>query len=849
MKLNFYKLTLLIFLCFNMISFGQQENANWYFGNGAGLNFNGAATPIFDGQTTNLHYQSATVSDDDGNLLFYTDGSTVWNGNHQVIGSGLNGGSRTVSIVPMPGDCNKYYVFTILIDHPTIGDDYFYSIVDIENNTITNLNTNLNLLPIAEKDEIRRENHMTVATHADGESYWLILNPFDELLSILITSNGISNTPVITPEDQFSEYHFGFKGTSGISISPNMQRIAYAKVLIDNDPPPYGFTRVNRAYVFTFDNLTGTFTYEKGNSSYVNPSNPNPSPYEPFQAFEFSQNSQVLYSILADETNNSYNIGQMNLQTSSPYLSGIILNSFQGGNGLSNSPTLVRGIDNKIYVPKSGTKLDVINSPNTLGLGCNYQSNQIDLGRVTRKLPQQVQIQNNTNNCDTDPCEGTSITIENKIPNCESLEEFWYFNLNTKIITPAGYDLNQANADYYSNNFSLDIIDLDNNQIFATLPTSAIDSGLFQNGILYINYVIDWQIMANANNSGNYAFRINANLTTSNGICELSYTAYKLSFDACEAPNPCDENPIQVSSEIPKCDDLDLINGFSFEICGTYCYDDVTGPYLFNMELDIIDIDNNNQVIYSLPGNPSIINGNFCFEILDSYFINGLVGNYNFRITTSYQDFNGNMYEVLKTIEGISFEPCPIECNEIKEVKLEEDGLLLTWDPEEQAEQYTILFTENPKCDIDYDPSENGVNTHVTSYNYFDLKNLIGKYKECLSFKIISNCGSETPWCTLKWVDDHFEFLNGSCSALSRKSQDNINVFPNPATNKLSVSSENSKIAVIEIYNIHGKPIQIHNSVNSLSQQIDVNRLPRGYYIMKVTLENGTSQHKNILLK
>ena len=95
----------------------QREAANWYFGQNAGLDFNsGTPVPLLDGQINTVEGGEA-FSDANGNLLFYTDGKTVWNRSHQVMPSGTElGGSfsttQSALVVPNPIDKNIYYVFT-----------------------------------------------------------------------------------------------------------------------------------------------------------------------------------------------------------------------------------------------------------------------------------------------------------------------------------------------------------------------------------------------------------------------------------------------------------------------------------------------------------------------------------------------------------------------------------------------------------------------------------------------------------------------------------------------------------------------------------------------------------------
>ena len=73
----------------SLLVHSQKEANIWYFGENAGLDFNNdIPVALIDGQL-NTHEGCATIADDDGNLIFYTDGIAVWNKNHQVMLNGL----------------------------------------------------------------------------------------------------------------------------------------------------------------------------------------------------------------------------------------------------------------------------------------------------------------------------------------------------------------------------------------------------------------------------------------------------------------------------------------------------------------------------------------------------------------------------------------------------------------------------------------------------------------------------------------------------------------------------------------------------------------------------------------
>ncbi|MBP6391037.1 MAG: hypothetical protein KA175_09160 [Flavobacteriales bacterium] len=111
----------------------QNENKWWFFGE-AGVDFNGPQPIAYFNSAMDQTEGSASISDDQGNLLFYTDGVQVWNRNDQAMpnGSGLMGHSSSTQsalIVPRPSACGLYYIFTTYAS--CIGTPLHYSVVDM----------------------------------------------------------------------------------------------------------------------------------------------------------------------------------------------------------------------------------------------------------------------------------------------------------------------------------------------------------------------------------------------------------------------------------------------------------------------------------------------------------------------------------------------------------------------------------------------------------------------------------------------------------------------------------------------------------------------------------------------
>jgi hypothetical protein len=126
-----------------MTSFGlyaQQEAANWYFGENAGIRFDSAAGTVtaVNGGQLNTREGCSSISDANGNLLFYSDGTTVWNRNNVAMPNGTNlfgnsSSTQSAIIVAKPQDPDTYYIFTVDTAFPQGSVDYGlnYSEVDM----------------------------------------------------------------------------------------------------------------------------------------------------------------------------------------------------------------------------------------------------------------------------------------------------------------------------------------------------------------------------------------------------------------------------------------------------------------------------------------------------------------------------------------------------------------------------------------------------------------------------------------------------------------------------------------------------------------------------------------------
>jgi len=129
----------IIALLVHLLSFSQGEWNNWYFGKRAGVTFNsGSPVPLTDGANY-IGSNCGVISDSLGNLLFYTDGISVFKKDHSRMLNGYdlirNDLSQGPLILPVPNNKNIYYIITVYnpVENLTLIPDFglHYSIVDM----------------------------------------------------------------------------------------------------------------------------------------------------------------------------------------------------------------------------------------------------------------------------------------------------------------------------------------------------------------------------------------------------------------------------------------------------------------------------------------------------------------------------------------------------------------------------------------------------------------------------------------------------------------------------------------------------------------------------------------------
>jgi hypothetical protein len=235
------------------------NRAHWFFGEYGEINFN---TPVATTGTSALTYSTMTLgrdatvsmSDKKGNLLFYTNCSDLWDGNHvkintsQIFPVDVNMGTTSPGVIaiPYPNDSARYIIITSV--HYTLFEDSIYYVV-----------YNVNTKALTQRRGFRNPalpnfyaESLTTVPHCNGIDYWVICRPRNNTpnpnraFSMLITQAGPEKISKVTVSNNV---HMNYSGQFRSNRKGN--KLIQA-----------GWDYGSLAYLYDFNQSTGALTNE-----------------------------------------------------------------------------------------------------------------------------------------------------------------------------------------------------------------------------------------------------------------------------------------------------------------------------------------------------------------------------------------------------------------------------------------------------------------------------------------------------------------------------------------------------------------------------------------------------------
>ena len=424
-----------------MSQFGM--NANWHFGDSLSLNFQMSPLSLeISSIQAPSNTESASLSDETGNLLLYSDGNQLFNAFGNVVQNGTFSNSATENLLaPVPGQNDRFYLFR---SDASFGVDY--SIVDFSLSLEGEINQ------VEKETQIQEfESELLMASHPNNIDYWLIVVNNNgglglameiQINTYLVSASGI------TLNEEFSEnYAFAnfYPSIDDARISPNCDIIATSH-------------KGHNITLFEFDNSMGT-VQDFFEQTVVLPDSWGSSQ---LNYLEFSPSGQFIY-VLQDH----YFVSRFEVSLSyTDFQSSGELMVFNDSMYWSH---IKRGPDDKILLVNQATNtLDFFSDSDELDpLAVEFVLGEIDLPRSADFFPNSISL---------------CLTPQSIVAN--DLCEGW-----SAPLTAFGYDFSDS---LY---WDIDIPDSEDTLFFGTNPTAEdLEVGVYP---LEFHYLVDtiWYVL------------------------------------------------------------------------------------------------------------------------------------------------------------------------------------------------------------------------------------------------------------------------------------------------------------------------------------------------------------------
>ena len=274
------KLLALLLLFIGIQTFSQKQANIWYFGQGAGVDFNfSPPRALTDGQLYTLEGCS-TFSNPDGELLFYSDGTTVYDKSHNIMnytngnpGNNLLGNSSAAQsgmIIPKPLNNDIYYLFTVTDNNSATGFNVYTIDMSLNGGNGQLIDEDGDGVFFSQLQAGTWSEKVAAVKGQECNTFWVVTVFDNNFFSYKVDENGVNDIPVISNVSSFIDNR-GY-----LKISPDGTKLVVANQSASN------------AILYDFRNLTGevsndeTFLAEGFNDN---------DPY----GIEFSVDSKKLY--------------------------------------------------------------------------------------------------------------------------------------------------------------------------------------------------------------------------------------------------------------------------------------------------------------------------------------------------------------------------------------------------------------------------------------------------------------------------------------------------------------------------------------------------------------------------
>jgi hypothetical protein len=375
---------------------------------------------LYEPKEMSFYVSNTIMSDENGELLYYSNGCRIANKNHEIMtngdsiniggsdflynqgcdddGLGYGAGHQSMLSIPYGG---KYYLFhetlTLQSEPFSIHHKYlYYSVISFNDADGEVILKNKSILT---QDTFLLGGQITAVKHANGKDWWIIKHDHENnnYYKILINESGVNVDHI----QSIGAKNVKLGGTGGAAIfSPDGTR--YAK-----------FSPEDGLYLMDFDRSTGLLSNFKSIKMEKEGI---------FGSVAFSPSGRYLY------INDRLYLYQFDMEAEDIAASKVLVAEFDGfvGNELNQGTTFGRmqlGPDCRIYINTGTTTpyLHIIENPNQRGISCEVKQHYIKLpSYVFKSMPHYPNYRLDTGYpvCDSSKTivltsSTSSITIEN----------------------------------------------------------------------------------------------------------------------------------------------------------------------------------------------------------------------------------------------------------------------------------------------------------------------------------------------------------------------------------------------------------------------------------------------------
>lgn len=368
----------------------QVLDNTWYFSSTSkGLSFDQSNSSL---SITNEHFpmpgsggSGVAVDSITGNVMFYTNGCSIWDKSHQIMpnGNGLMGDSATIQnglVCYYPNHPNQYFVFSNNGEAPNTGYGY-YSIVDmtlIGNGDSLNPKGNV-VSGFKNISFVDSTSEGMMIIQGNNNNFWLIVPRINshDIRIFSITENGI-NLHSTYSLNTFLRY------PECIRYSESTGRIAFASMQ-ETDPVVIANFNINTGEISNESTVPGT------------PFGTSTTCWHGVFDMDWSFDGSKLYLSKYRDSSpiTAGKIYQYDLNY--PSIDPVVVYSIPSTEPVYSLRGMKRGPDNKIYFIYINTQYDntryigVINNPDLQGSACNVNPTAINMGislNNTHKFPE-----------------------------------------------------------------------------------------------------------------------------------------------------------------------------------------------------------------------------------------------------------------------------------------------------------------------------------------------------------------------------------------------------------------------------------------------------------------------------